>query len=155
MDEGVARLASVFHAHVSQVADVKTGSLGLDFGEIQPDYSLVTNSFPKPLKKEEYTVCRQLTLGETDTHLTFTIPEGNPKDGTHNHGSSGTHGGHLGGTGAHVHTQEGSHVHDVLIPEKMRWLKPGDRVLVAWVGKEGKEAVVIDIVLPATVLGGS
>lgn len=39
---------------------------------------------------------------------------------------------------------EGAHQHHVLVPEKMRSLKPGDRVLVAWVQNE---AVVIDIVV--------
>ena len=38
------------------------------------------------------------------------------------------------------------HQHHVLIPEKMRRLKPGDRVLVAWVQSE---AVVVDIICPA------
>lgn len=39
---------------------------------------------------------------------------------------------------------EGAHQHHVLVPEKMRSLKPGDRVLVAWVQNE---AVVVDIVV--------
>ena len=42
---------------------------------------------------------------------------------------------------------DGEHQHHVLIPEKMRQIKPGDRVLVAWVGDD---ACVIDLVLPAT-----
>ena len=82
--------------------------------------------------------------------VTDTIAAGNPGDGTHSHGSSGEHGGHTGGSGAHVHTDEGPHVHDVLIPEKMRWIQPGDHVLVAWVGND---PVVIDIILPATEVG--
>ena len=45
----------------------------LDVGVIQEDYSLKTNKFGKPIPKGSYSVCRQLTLGETDTHLTFTI----------------------------------------------------------------------------------
>ena len=39
---------------------------------------------------------------------------------------------------------EGAHQHHVLVPEKMRSLKPGDRVLVAWVQNE---AVVVDIIV--------
>ena len=141
-NKGAAKLGSVFTNRIKSMNSLNAAPL--DFGVIQEDYSLKANNFDKPIPKGEYSVCRQLTLGETDTHLTFTIAEGNPKDGTHNHGSSGTHGGHLGGTGAHVHTNEGAHRHDVLIPEKMRWLKPGDRILLAWVGNE---AVVIDIIL--------
>lgn len=121
----------------------------LDFGTIQGDLSLLTNTYPIPIPKTDYTVCRQLTLGATGAHLTFTIGAGNPKDGTHTHGSSGSHGGHTGGDGTHTHTNEAPHVHDVLIPEKMRKLKSGDRVLVAWVQNE---AVVVDIILPATAL---
>lgn len=48
----------------------------------------------------------------------------------------------------HTHPDtEGAHIHAVLIPESMRKLKVGDRVLVAWVGND---PVVIDIILPAT-----
>lgn len=46
-------------------------------------------------------------------------------------------------------SSDGMHQHHALIPEKMRKLKPGDRVLVAWVQND---AVVVDLVLPATVL---
>ena len=141
-NKGAARLGAVFSERARKVSERKGSPL--DFGVIQDDYSLKLNNFDKPLPKGAYSVCRQLTLGETDKHLTFTIKAGNPNDGTHNHGSSGTHGGHLGGDGSHTHTGEGPHVHDVLIPEKMRSLKPGDRVLVAWVENE---AVILDIVL--------
>lgn len=40
----------------------------------------------------------------------------------------------------------GKHYHDVYLPDKMRWIKPGDRVLVAWVQND---AVVVDIILTA------
>lgn len=56
-------------------------------------------------------------------------------------------------TGDHTHLEEGrkmEHVHDVLIGEKMRWLLPGDRVLVAWI--DGSDPCVIDLILPATAL---
>ena len=42
------------------------------------------------------------------------------------------------------------HAHDVLAGDKYRWLKPGDRVLVAW---RGNDACVIDIIIPATAVG--
>lgn len=145
---GVNKLARVMKGRMAREREAYS-SLVLDFGEIQGDYSLKTNTFPKAIPKGDYMVCRQLTLGPTDTHLTYTIKPGNPEDGTHNHGSSGTHGGHVGGDGSHTHTNEGPHIHDVLIPEKMRKLLPGDRVLVAWVQND---AVVIDLILPASVL---
>lgn len=145
---GVNKLARVMKGRIDREREAYS-SLVLDFGEIQGDYSLKTNTFPKTIPKGDYMVCRQLTLGPTDAHLTYTIEPGNPDDGTHSHGSSGTHGGHTGGDGSHTHTNEGPHVHDVLIPEKMRKLLPGDRVLVAWVQND---AVVIDLILPASVL---
>ena len=141
-NKGVSKVAVV----VSERMRDMTGKIptAVDTGVIQDDYSLKLNSYEKPLPRGEYSVCRQLTLGETNTHLTFTIPAGNPEDGTHSHGSSGTHSHGNSSGGAHYHTNEGAHVHDVLIPEKMRGLRPGDRVLAAWVQNE---AVVIDIIV--------
>ena len=101
--------------------------LVLDFGSIEPNGSLLTNTFPIPIPKGEYSVCRQLTLGATGEKLTETGKADSNK---------GRHGGHVSG--------DGSHEHNISIPEKMRSLKAGDRVLVAWVENE---AVVIDIIL--------
>ncbi|MCI8418843.1 MAG: hypothetical protein HFI33_15330 [Lachnospiraceae bacterium] len=99
--------------------------LVLDFGEILPDGSLVTNTFPVPVPKGDYSVLRSLTLGMVDDVLTTTSLKED----------DGEHDGHLEGTG--------SHSHSILLPEKMRSVRPGDRVLVAWVQNE---AVVVDIV---------
>jgi hypothetical protein len=98
--------------------------LVLDFGEIQPNGSLLTNTFPLPIPKGDYSVCRQLTLGTTGSLLTETKTDGK-------------HGGHSLGF-------DGSHEHEIKVPEKMRSIKSGDRVLVAWVQSE---AVVIDIIV--------
>lgn len=117
---GVSKLGDVLSGRMKQINGMNP--LTLDFGVIQDDYSLKTNTFAKPIPKTDYSVCRQLTLGDTGTYMTDTL-------------TKGEHDGHLGGTGAHSHT--------VAIPEKMRWIKPGDRVLVAWVQNE---AVVVDIV---------
>lgn len=84
----------------------------LDFGSINKDMSLLTNTFPIPIPHSEYHVCR-LVGG-----LAYTV-------------SGGFHGGHEGGNGSHTHTA------------KPPQIKPGDRVLVAWVQNE---AVVIDVV---------
>lgn len=148
-DEGMNHLARVLHGRIAD--DRKAHSdLVLDFGVIGSDYSLLTNTYPIAIPKTDYLVLRQLTLGNTGSVLTQTQNTGKPRDGTHSHGSSGTHGGHDGGDGSHTHNNEAPHVHDVLIPEKMRWLKPGDRVLVAWVQHD---AVVLDIIKPATDIG--
>lgn len=42
-----------------------------------------------------------------------------------------------------------AHTHDVPVGEKRRWLQPGDRVLVAWVGDD---ACVVDLILPASTI---
>lgn len=109
----------------------------LDFGEIQGNGSLLTNTFPVPIPKGDYTICRQLALGARGELLTTT-----DEDGTHEH-IDGGHDGHETGDGTHTH-DGGSHSHNVKIPERMRSLMPGDRVLVAWVQNE---AVVIDLVM--------
>ena len=135
---GMNKLAQVIQQRMRKNQDAD-GALVLDFGTIQKDMSLKTNTFAIPIPQADYRVARHLTLGPTGNVLTQTAT-----DGKHDHGSSGSHGGHISGSGTHVHTGEGPHVHNVLIPEKMRSIKPGDRVLVAWVQSE---AVVIDIIL--------
>lgn len=149
MDEGMNHLARVLNTRMQGQRDADS-SLLLDFGVIQNDYSLLTNTYPIPIPKADYLVLRQLTLGNTGAWLTQTQGVGKAGDGTHSHGESGTHGGHTSGDGKHEHKNEAPHVHNVLIPEKMRWLKPGDRVLVAWVQHD---AVVLDIIRPATDIG--
>lgn len=137
---GISRLGQVLQSRMKKCGE---SPLLLDFGTIQGDMSLLTNTYPIPIPKTDYTVCRQLTLGVTGALLTETAT-----DGIHSHGPSGEHE-QASGTGIHSHTNEGEHSHHVLIPEKMRKLKGGDRVLVAWVQNE---AVVVDIILPATEL---
>lgn len=117
---GTNKLANVLSRRIKKE---KEAPLILDFGEIQENESLLTNTFPVPIPKGDYSVCRQLTLGETGDLLTEIEP-------------GGRHEGHNPGTGEHEH--------EVPIPEGMRSVMPGDRVLVAWVQNE---AVVIDIII--------
>lgn len=124
---GMNNLARTLQSRMAATQQANQG-MAEDFGIIQGDYSLLTNTYPIPIPKSDYLVCRQLTLGDTGEKLTDTATDG-------------SHGGHTSG--------DGTHTHKVLIPEKMRKLKPGDRVLVKWVQND---AVVIDIVLPASVL---
>ena len=141
MDEGMNKLARVLHGRIQGEREAHS-SLVLDFGEIQKDYSLLTNTYPIPIPKADDLVLEDLTLGETGTKLTTTT-----QNGAHTHGNNGSHGGHVGGDGSHEHESSGTHSHTVLIPEKLRWLKPGDRVLVAWVQHD---AIVVGRVRPAT-----
>lgn len=138
-------------------------SLVLDFGEIKDDESLLTNTFPIPIPKGDYHVLRSLTYGKVGDILAKTQNIGSPGSGEHDHKTfvlNSVHGPVKGTIGTPASGQpdppdppqssaggggsEGAHQHHVLVPEKMRSLKPGDRVLVAWVQNE---AVVIDIVV--------
>lgn len=122
-NQGTNKLANVISKRIRRE---KESPLVLDFGEIQSNYSLVTNTFPVPIPKGEYTICRQLTLGKAGEKLAETGKADEEK---------GEHIGHIEGNGAHKHS--------ISIPEKMRSIMPGDRVLVAWVQNE---AVVVDII---------
>ena len=164
---GASKLASVLTQRMKKCNE---SPLVLDFGDILPNMSLLTNTFPLPIPKGQYTVCRQLTLGPTHNILTKTQDIGFPHSGSHIHRTideTGSCGCTVTGTvgedtnaapdppipskrAAGKDSSDGMHQHHVLIPEKMRWLKPGDRVLVAWVEDE---AVVIDIILNSEVLG--
>ncbi len=116
---GINKLANILSTRMKKENE---SPLVMDFGRIQENGSLLTNTFPCPIPIGDYSICRQLTLGSTNESLAE-IADG------------GEHGGHLDGNGTHGHIIE--------IPEKMRSIKPGDRVLVAWVQNE---AVVIDII---------
>lgn len=106
--------------------------LMVDFGVINGDLSLKTNSYPVNIPVGAYQVCRQLTLGKVNTVLTKT-----KKDGKHIHNAPAV---------SSALELDSEHEHEVLIPEKMRSIKAGDNVLVVWVGND---AVVVDIILPA------
>lgn len=125
------------------VATVRKGisNPSIELGVLDDSLNLLLDGLPAPLS--DYMVCRQLTLGKEDDVLTKTQYAGKSNDGTHSHGPSGSHS-QYSGNGTHSHTDEGAHVHDVLIPEKMRTLKPKDRVLVAWASGT---PVIVDIVL--------
>lgn len=141
---GINKLGQVLQ---QRMKETNASPLVLDFGVIQQDYSLMTNTYPIPIPKADYLVCRDVTHNPS-----VSLTQTKLGQGQHPHGSSGSHGGHGSGNGTHDHPDtEGAHVHDVVVPETMRWLKPGDRVLVAWVQND---AVVIDVVLPATRIGG-
>jgi hypothetical protein len=111
---GTSKLATVLSQRMKKESD---SPLALDFGEIQGNGSLVTNTFPVPIPKGDYSVCRHVG------GLSFTISEGG-------------HAGHENQTSTH---NTGSHKHTVKPPV----IQAGDRVLVAWVQNE---AVVIDVI---------
>ncbi len=122
-NKGISALASVIQGKAKQAADGIP--MSLDFGVINGDFSLKTNTFGKPIPRSDYSVCRLVTgytLATSDSSWT-----GHLQNDKHNHGSP---------SGVPAHS------HDVPMPG----LKAGDRVLVAWVQNE---AVVIDVVVRA------
>ncbi len=112
---GTNRLANVLTDRMKRESE---SPLYLDFGEIQSNGSLVTNTFPVAVPKGQYSVCRHVG------GLSFEIFGG----------------GHEGHEEQTLDNNTGSHVHAVIPPA----VKPGDRVLVAWVQSE---AVVIDVIV--------
>lgn len=110
---GVNKLANTIQERMRDMNDTPPV---LDFGTIQGDFSLLTNTFPLPIPQSDYMVCRSVALGKADDIITKTKI-------------------------AAVHT------HDVFTGENLRWLKPGDRVLVAWVGDD---PCVVDLIFPAS-----
>ena len=125
-NSGATALTNTLHGMIKSMTDRPPV---LDFGIINSDYSLKINTFGKPIPKNEYSVCRQL-LYDPSVKLTETYV-----DGEHGHPDA---------------SPPGIHQHDVKLPKKMRWLKPGQKVLVAVVGNE---FVVIDIIFSAKWLG--
>ena len=117
---GTSRLARVIS---NRVKNEMAAPLSIDFGRIQANGSLLTDTFPVPIPKGEYSVCRHLTLGQEGSDLAQV------SGGEHSHNDG---------------TEGGGHTHVMPVPEKMRSIAPGDRVLVAWVQSE---AVVVDIVV--------
>ena len=103
----------------------------LDFGTIQGDMSLLTNKFPLPIPQSDYMVCRDVAIG-AENDVLYKTRDTEPRSKVDFSGEPNT-----------------THFHDVLICEKMRWLKPGDRVLVAWVGND---PCVVDLIMPASTI---
>lgn len=99
---GTNKLANVLTSRMKVEGE---SPLYLDFGEIQANGSLLTNTFPVPIPKGEYSICRHVG------GLSFEI-------------SGGNHSGHE--SQAH---NTGEHTHTVELPR----VQAGDRVLVAWV----------------------
>ena len=78
---GMEKLAKVLDLRMGEHSG---GGFSFDFGVIKKDYSLVSNTFPLPIPKKDYSVCRLLANLSTNV-------------------SGGTHGGHNSGTGSHSH----------------------------------------------------
>lgn len=128
-----SNLSMFFSTLSSQMQSVqKAGdTISVDLGRINPDWSLAVDRLQDTIPKGEYLLALHLT-GKTGEEL-------QTLSAAHTH-SGGEHA-QYSGSGAHSHS-DGDHFH--VLPEPLRGLKPGDRVLVAWVGFQ---AVVLDLVV--------
>ena len=152
-----AALAGLFQNRMNASVKKGTSLPPLELGTITENMSLQVDGLPAPLTN--YMVCRQLTLGAKDGVLTKTKKDGehlvsidgvdfkmntvakNEKGIYFKEGTDVALDGSINGS---------SHEHEVLIPEKMRYLQPGDRVLVAWASSI---PIVIDIVYDKSEMG--
>lgn len=57
-NRGVSRLAEVIDQRVKKHDEHTWGVLDLDFGTVEPNGTLQTNTFPKKIAREDYTVLR-------------------------------------------------------------------------------------------------
>ena len=55
---GTNKLARTLHKRMKSMSD---SPLVLDFGKIESDYGLITNTFPVKIPNGDYTVCRHVT----------------------------------------------------------------------------------------------
>lgn len=78
---GANKLARTLHDRMKKVSE---SPLVLDFGKIESDYGLTTNTFPVKIPNGDYTVCRHVTGINLST-------------------GGGSHGGHEYGDGSHSH----------------------------------------------------
>lgn len=107
---GVSKLAGVLNDMMQRAQD---GSLIIDFGVIQADKTLLTNSYPIAIPKSDYLICRHLKSRTVKA--------------TTSSRSVGDH-------GSHSHTVE---------LDTQQPLKVGDRVLVVWVQNDAVVVDVI------------
>ena len=71
-NKGISALASVIQGKAKQAADGIP--MSLDFGVINGDFSLKTNTFGKPIPRSDYSVCRLVT-GTRLQHLNRAGPD--------------------------------------------------------------------------------
>lgn len=163
---GMSKLAGVI---VGMARNEQDTSLVLDFGEIQGDGSLLTNTYPIPIPASDYLVCRGCALPNSEVIRSNSTTA---KNNSHRHkfedalilegitdaqSSPESHSHKVEVPMLDIVTEytastQQSHGHgvDIARPSQRR-LKAGDRVLVAWVYND---AVVIDIIKSASEIFG-
>ncbi len=119
----------LLNQHIQRVRRAGT-EWTLELGTIGGDLSLTVDGLKDVIPKGDYLLALRLTALTGDDLISHPI--------THVH-EGGGHSQYTG-SGHHTHT-DGKHSH--VLPEPLRGIRPGDRVIVSWVGGQ---PIVMDIV---------
>lgn len=106
MGKNIEKLGRTLHSQMSRVNSAGSKII-CELGIIEAGMALQPDNSPGPIPKGDYMVSLYLTMGEPDTEFAETTT-----DGTYPHN------------------------HKVKLPEELRSLKVGDRVLIIWYGTE-------------------
>lgn len=119
MQSNMERFATLLSDRMKQTSAAAV-TTAVELATVNSSLAITPDSLGIPIPKGEYRVNIMLT-GAAYTGSS-----------THTH-DGGAHGGHDGGSGTHTHSG-GSHNH--AMPANYRGLQPGDRVVIAWCGRE-------------------
>lgn len=136
-NKSIEELGILINARMKGVAGANNG-IALELGVIGSNMALFVSSLGNAIPKGEYMIARHLTLSslQIDTNsASMTISSASletNEEEAHKHTIE-----------SHTHSTD-NHSHTATLPDALRGLREGDRVLVAWVGTE---PVVVDIVV--------
>lgn len=137
MSSNIQRLGNTLTSRMAQQAKAAI-PVTVELGIINGDMSLTVDSLAGKIRPSDYMVDLRLTH---DTYYTYN--ELNSSRNAPHHHAGGTHA-QYEGSGYHTHDDG---LHDHRVPSVFRKLKPGDRVLVIWVGHE---PIIVSIVVVGT-----
>lgn len=143
MSSNVQRLGATLAGRMKKTASAAVPTI-LELGIINGNMSLTVDSIGTPIPQADYMVSLHLTHETYYSYNELYDTDMTPSRKPHHH-EGGTHAQYTG-NGNHTH-DDGLHNHRV--PSVFRRLKPGDRVLVAWIGFE---PVIVDIVVAGTTI---
>lgn len=135
MGNNIKKLGDVIASRIKTSAQAHRVTY-LELGTINADLSLSVDGIKGSIPSSAYMIAFHLSHENY-----FTYNELNSsKEAPHVH-RGGEHS-QMSGDGYHTHDTDG--LHDHRVPSVFRRLKPGDRVLVAWVGYD---PIIVDIVV--------
>lgn len=143
MSSNVQRLGETLAGRMKRTARAAVPTT-LELGIINDNLSLTVDSIGNQIPQADYMVALHLTHATYYSYNELYDTERTPSRKPHHH-EGGTHA-QYSGSGYHTHDDG---LHDHRAPSVFRRLKPGDRVLVAWIGFE---PVIVDIVVAGTTI---